>query len=80
MTGHSPGERLGLVVYGVVAGIAASALGAWASSRLAGSARIAAWLAVTAVLALSFAWFAERVVLLLIRCLRYGFDGRPLSR
>ena len=75
-----PAERLGLVGYGVVVGIGASALGAWASSPVQGSARIGAWVAVTGVLAVAFGWFAESIVMLLARTVRYGIGRRTLPR
>jgi hypothetical protein len=80
MAERSGGVRLGLVVYGVVVGTVATAAGAWASSSLAGTARIGAWVLVTGVCAVSLAWFAESVVALLIRCLHYGLGKRNLSR
>ena len=63
---------LGLTGYGVVAGIAATAIGALASSAFAGGARIGVWIGVTAVLAVALAWSAEPAVMLLSRWLRHG--------
>jgi hypothetical protein len=80
MTGRSPRVRLGLVGYGMFAGIAASTLGAWVSSSISGAARIGVWIGVTALFALILAWFAEAVVMLLVRCPRHGLGRRPLSR
>ena len=80
MTRRPPRKRLGLVGYGVLGGIIASATGAWVSSAASGVARIGIWSGVTAFLALVLAWFAETALLLLGRCLRQGLGHRPLSR
>jgi hypothetical protein len=74
------GERLGLAGYGVVAGIGASVIGAWVSSRLTGGTRIGVWIGATTVLALAAAWFADRVVWLAGRLLRFGLGRSPASR
>jgi hypothetical protein len=71
---------LGLVAYGVLAGILATTVGAWASSLMSGAPRIAAWIGVTAVISLALAWFAEAVLILLGRRLLHGLNGRSLSR
>jgi hypothetical protein len=81
MSGRSPrGRSLGIVVYGVLAGILATTTGAWAASLFSGGTRIGAWIGVTAVISLVLAWFAESVVLLLARCLYSGLSGRSLFR
>jgi hypothetical protein len=73
-------EQFGLVGYGIVVGVGASAVGAWASSPVSGSARIGTWIIVTGVLASALAWFAESAVLVLTRWLRYGFGRGPFPR
>jgi hypothetical protein len=80
MIRRSLGERLGLVGYGVTAGLCAGVIGAWVSSSLAGGARLAVWIGVTVVLAMTAGSFAERAVLLVSRLLRYGLGGPPVSR
>jgi hypothetical protein len=74
------GERLGLVGYGVIAGIGAGTIGAWTSSSIVGGTRIVAWIGITVVLGVIAAWFAERIVLLIGRLLRYGLGGPPVPR
>ena len=79
MSGRSPRDRsLGIVAYGVLAGILATTTGAWASSPFSGGVRIAAWIGVTAVLSLALAWFAETVVAILTRWFAHGLGGRSL--
>jgi hypothetical protein len=80
MIRRPPGERLVLVGYGVIAGIGASVIGAWASSGIVGGARIGVWIGVTVVLAVIAAWFAERIVPLVGRLLRHGLGRPPVSR
>jgi hypothetical protein len=78
MSGRSPRDRnLGIVAYGVLAGILATTMGAWASSPFSGVARIGAWIGVTAVISLVLAWFAEAVVAILARWFQHGLSGRP---
>jgi hypothetical protein len=78
MSGRTPrGHGLGMVTYGVLAGILATTAGAWASSPIAGGARIGAWIGVTAVVSLVLAWLAEVVVTVLGRFFAHGFSGRP---
>jgi hypothetical protein len=74
------GERLGLVGYGVLAGIAASVIGAWVSSALGGGARIGVWIGLTVVLAVAAARFADQVVVLAGRLLRSWPGRRPAAR
>jgi hypothetical protein len=77
MSGHSPrGRSLGMVTYGVLAGILATTAGAAASSPISGGARIGAWIGTTVVVALVLAWFAEVVVVVLGRLFLRGFSGR----
>jgi len=71
---------LGLVAYGVLAGILATTVGAWVSSPISGAARIVAWIGVTTVISLVLAWFAEAVVILLGRRLQHGLNGWSLFR
>lgn len=81
MSGRSPrGRSLGIVAYGVLAGILATTVGAWASSPFSGGTRTGAWIGVTAVVSLALAWFAESVVLLIARCFYSGLSGRSLFR
>jgi hypothetical protein len=81
MTGRSPRDRsLGLVAYGVLAGILATTVGAWASSPVPGAARVGTWIGITAVVALVLTWFAEAVVMLLARWFYHGLSGRSLFR
>lgn len=65
-----PGSRLALGAYCVEAGIASTAVGAWASAGFSGSLRAVVWIGVTAVLAAATAWLAEPTVAVLDRCLR----------
>jgi hypothetical protein len=79
MSGRSPQDRsLGIVAYGVLAGILATTMGAWASSPFTGGVRIPAWIGATAVLSLVLAWFAEAVVAILGRWFLHGLSGRSL--
>jgi hypothetical protein len=79
MSGRSPRDRsLGIVAYGVLAGILATTMGAWASSPFSGGVRIGAWIGVTAVLSLVLAWSAEAVVAVLTRWFLHGLSGRSL--
>jgi hypothetical protein len=80
MIRRTPGERLGLVGYGVTAGIGASVIGAWTSSSIVGGARIVVWIGSTTVFGVAAAWFAEPVVLLVGRLLRHGLGGPPVPR
>jgi hypothetical protein len=69
------------IIYRIEAGIIAAAVGAWVSSPASGAVRLAIWSAVTAILAVAASWFAEPVVALLMRIIRYGWNHRPpLSR
>jgi hypothetical protein len=78
MSGRTPlSLTLGMMTYGVLAGILATTAGAWASSPMSGGARIGVWIGVTAVVSLAFAWFAEAVVTILGRFLLHGLSGRP---
>ncbi len=63
-------SRLGLVVYGVDAGIVTTAVGDWVSSGWSGASRLVIWISVTAALAIGAAWVAEPAVTLLARCLQ----------
>jgi hypothetical protein len=74
------GERLGLVGFGVSAGVGASVIGAWTSSEVVGGARTEVWIGVTAVLAVVAARFADQAVVLVGRLLRTGLGRRPASR
>jgi hypothetical protein len=65
-----------MVIYGVLTGILATTVGAWASSPISGGARIGAWIGTTAVIGLVLAWFAEVVVVVLGRLFLHGFSGR----
>lgn len=79
MSGRSPGDRkLGIVAYGMLAGILATTVGAWASSPFSGGTRIGAWIGVTAVISLVLAWFAEAIVFILARLFLRGLTGRSL--
>jgi hypothetical protein len=79
MSGRSPRDRsLGIVAYGVLAGILATTSGAWVSSPFSGGVRIGVWIGVTAVLSLLLAWFAEAVVAILARWFLQGLSGRSL--
>jgi hypothetical protein len=80
MNRRPPAERLGLVGYGVVAGIGASGIGAWASSEITGGARAGVWIGVTAVVSVGAARFADGVVLLVGRLLRIGFSRASVPR
>lgn len=75
-----PRNRLVLGTYCVEAGIASTAVGAWASSGLSGSPRAAAWIGVTAILVVAAAWLAEPTVSLLTQYLQVAAprrDPRP---
>lgn len=66
-----------LVTYGLGAGIVTTAAGMWASSGLHGTPQLAAWIGVTAVLAIGAVWLAKPAVSLLVRCSRPGLRPRP---
>ena len=53
-------DRLALVTYWAEAGIASTAVGAWASTEFSGRVRILVWAGITAVLAAVAIWFADR--------------------
>jgi hypothetical protein len=80
MNRRSFAERLGLTAYGVMAGICASVLGAWAASGISGGAGAGVWIGVTVALALAAAWFADRVIVLAGRFIRLGLDRFPALR
>lgn len=63
-----------LTAYGVVAGICACVLAAWASSGIEGGAGVGVWIGLAILLALVAAWFAEHVVSLAAHLSRLGLD------
>lgn len=71
---------LPLAVYGLAAGSVTTAAGLWASSRLSGTARLVAWIGVTAVLAIGAMWGAEPAIGILGRCYQRGRRGPRASR
>ena len=69
-------DRLALVTYWAEAGIASTAIGAWASTELSGRVRILVWAGITTVLAAVAIWFADPAVGFLSRCYRTSRAGR----
>lgn len=66
-TGFSRRLAFQVVAYGATAGLVTTALGAFASSRVSGTAKIVLWIIVTGVLAVGAIGLADPAFALLVR-------------
>jgi hypothetical protein len=69
-TRHNQRSAFQVVSYGIVVGPVTTAIGALASERLAGMARVVVWSGVTTVLAIGAVFLAKPGLAILGRCLR----------
>jgi len=74
--GNTRRNGIPLAIYGVEAGMVATAAGAWVSSGTSGPGRLVIWAVVSTALAVAAAWFAVPAVTVLMRIAGFELNRR----